>query len=80
LDRGWKTGTGWARHGDTERGYEIFTDSTAIVDIWDKLVEDGVMPCSFAALDKVRIEAGLLFYGYYMSEANTPGRSGSASP
>ncbi len=55
-----------------ERGYEIFADATVIGDIWDKLVAAGVMPCSFAALDKVRIEAGLLFYGYDMSEANTP--------
>lgn len=55
-----------------ERGYEIFAGSTAITDIWDKLAEVGVMPCSFTALDKVRIEAGLLFYGYDMTEDNTP--------
>lgn len=55
-----------------ERGYEIFVDSVAVVDMWDKLVEAGVMPCSFTALDKVRIEAGLLFYGYDMTTANTP--------
>ncbi|WP_306116925.1 MULTISPECIES: aminomethyltransferase family protein [unclassified Roseovarius] len=55
-----------------ERGYEIFADGDAICDIWDKLVAAGVMPCSFTALDKVRIEAGLLFYGYDMTEANTP--------
>ena len=30
------------------------------------------MPCSFTALDKVRIEAGLLFYGYDMTTDNTP--------
>lgn len=55
-----------------ERGYEIFANSTEIVDIWDQLVEVGVMPCSFTALDKVRIEAGLLFYGYDMTDENTP--------
>lgn len=55
-----------------ERGYEIFADTSVIGDIWDKLVEADVMPCSFTALDKVRIEAGLLFYGYDMTEANTP--------
>ena len=43
-----------------------------ITDIWDRLVAAGVMPCSFTALDKVRIEAGLLFYGYDMTEDNTP--------
>lgn len=55
-----------------ERGYEIFASATVIVDIWDNLVGTGVMPCSFTALDKVRIEAGLLFYGYDMSTDQTP--------
>lgn len=55
-----------------ERGYEIFADAAVIGDIWDKLVREGVVPCSFTALDKVRIEAGLLFYGYDMTEDNTP--------
>ena len=55
-----------------ERGYEIFAGSSAITDIWDKLVDAGVMPCSFTALDKVRIEAGLLFYGYDMTTDHTP--------
>ena len=55
-----------------ERGYEVFADGSVIGNIWDNLVDAGVMPCSFTALDKVRIEAGLLFYGYDMSTANTP--------
>lgn len=55
-----------------ERGYEVFANASVIGDIWDKLVVAGVMPCSFTALDKVRIEAGLLFYGYDMTEDNTP--------
>lgn len=55
-----------------ERGYEIFADGSAIGEIWDRLVEAGVMPCSFTALDKVRIEAGLLFYGYDMTTDHTP--------
>ncbi len=55
-----------------ERGYEVFAGASVIGDIWDKLVEAGVMPCSFTALDKVRIEAGLLFYGYDMTEDHTP--------
>ena len=55
-----------------ERGYEIFADAAHVGDIWDQLAGAGVMPCSFTALDKVRIEAGLLFYGYDMNEAHTP--------
>lgn len=55
-----------------ERGYEIFAEADVVGDIWDKLVTAGVMPCSFTALDKVRIEAGLLFYGYDMTTDHTP--------
>ena len=55
-----------------ERGYEIFASADVVGDIWDRLVEEGVMPCSFTALDKVRIEAGLLFYGYDMTTDHTP--------
>lgn len=55
-----------------ERGYEIFAGANVVRDIWDKLVDAGVMPCSFTALDKVRIEAGLLFYGYDMTTSHTP--------
>ncbi len=55
-----------------ERGYEIFAESDVVCEIWDQLVGAGVMPCSFTALDKVRIEAGLLFYGYDMTEEHTP--------
>ena len=55
-----------------ERGYEIFADASVVGDIWDNLADAGVMPCSYTALDKVRIEAGLLFYGYDMTTDNTP--------
>lgn len=55
-----------------ERGYEVFASAAHVVNIWDKLADAGVMPCSFTALDKVRIEAGLLFYGYDMTTDNTP--------
>ncbi len=55
-----------------ERGYEIFADASVVGEIWDKLVAAGVVPCSFTALDKVRIEAGLLFYGYDMTTEHTP--------
>lgn len=59
-----------------ERGYEIFAPASAAVDIWDSILEAGapagVMPCSFTALDKVRVEAALLFFGYDMTGAETP--------
>ncbi len=55
-----------------EKGYEIFADASVVGDIWDKLSAEGVMPCSFASLDKVRIESGLLFFGYDMTAEHTP--------
>lgn len=55
-----------------ERGYEIFAEAAVVGEIWDSLAGAGVMPCSFTALDKLRIEAGLLFYGYDMTTAQTP--------
>jgi aminomethyltransferase len=55
-----------------ERGYEIFARADAVCDIWDQLAGAGVMPCSFTALDKVRIEAALLFFGYDMTAEHTP--------
>lgn len=59
-----------------ERGYEIFANTDVIVDIWDKILEHGkpmgIMPCSFTCLDKIRVEAALLFYPYDMTKENTP--------
>ncbi len=59
-----------------ERGYEIFADSAVVCDIWDNILghgaEQGVMACSFTALDKVRIEAALLFFGYDMTDEHSP--------
>jgi len=59
-----------------ERGYEIFAGAAVVGDIWDQILghgaEIGVMPCSFAALDKVRIEAALLFFGYDMTAEHSP--------
>ena len=59
-----------------ERGYEIFAAAAVVGDIWDQILGHGaalgIMPCSFASLDKVRIEAALLFFGYDMNTEHTP--------
>ena len=59
-----------------ERGYEIFASAAATVQIWDNIVSEGashgIMPCSFTALDKARIEAALLFFGYDMTAEHSP--------
>jgi aminomethyltransferase len=59
-----------------ERGYEIFANADVIGDIWDQILGHGeamgIVPCSFTCLDKIRVEAALLFYPYDMTAANTP--------
>ena len=59
-----------------ERGYEIFVDRSDAVDLWDAILDVGaglgVKPCSFTALDKVRVEAALLFFGYDMTDDHSP--------
>ena len=59
-----------------ERGYEIFASAAIVGDLWDQILghgaQMGILPCSFTALDKVRIEAALLFFGYDMTAEHTP--------
>ena len=59
-----------------EKGYELFVDRSSVCELWDNLLDAGesmgIMPCSFTALDKVRIEAALLFFGYDMNAEHSP--------
>lgn len=59
-----------------ERGYEIFARAAEVVDIWEKILEhgksEGILPCSFSCLDKIRVEASLLFFPYDMTPENSP--------
>lgn len=63
-----------------ERGYEIFCDRNDVVELWQGILEigrpEGALPCSFTCLDKIRIEAALLFYPYDMDERFTPSEVG----
>jgi len=63
-----------------ERGYEIFASASNVVGLWDAILDAGsaagVMPASFTALDKVRVEAALLFYGYDMTAEHHPSEVG----
>lgn len=58
-----------------ERGYEIFARADVVGDIWDNILDKGaaigIRPCSFTCLDKIRVEAGLLFYPYDMDESTS---------
>jgi aminomethyltransferase len=59
-----------------ERGYEIFVPARDAVEIWQRLLEHGsplgLMPISWAGLEKVHIESGLMAYGAEATEQNTP--------
>ncbi len=63
-----------------ERGYEIFVKGEFAGDVWDKILEngksEGLIPCSFNALDQNRVEAALLFYPFDMNEEHSPWETG----
>ncbi len=59
-----------------EDGFEIYADSRAIPDIWDRLLTAGagagLKPAGLGARDTLRLEAGMLLYGHDMCESVTP--------
>jgi aminomethyltransferase len=59
-----------------ERGYEIWVGAQDAVSIWDRLIEHGkpmgLLPISWAGLEKVHIESALMAYGAEATEENTP--------
>jgi aminomethyltransferase len=66
-----------SRSGYTgEDGFEIYTDSRRIGEIWDKLLEVGaglgLKPVGLGARDTLRLEAGMMLYGNDMDETITP--------
>ncbi len=65
-----------ARGGySAERGYEVFCSAADAHFIWDKILEvgkdKGVIPVSWASLDIVRVEGGLLFFPFDMTHGDT---------
>ncbi len=58
-----------------ERGYEIFCSAADAHLVWDSILQSGkdagVMPVSWSCLDIVRVEAGLLFFPFDMTNSNT---------
>jgi aminomethyltransferase len=66
-----------SRSGYTgEDGFEIYTESRRIGEIWDKLLEVGagfgLKPVGLGARDTLRLEAGMMLYGNDMDETITP--------
>ena len=63
-----------------ELGYEVWCHPKHAPEVWDKLMEAGkefgVIPAGFAALDKLRIEAGLILFGAEFDGQQDPFEAG----
>ncbi len=63
-----------------ELGYEIWCHPRDGVAVWDAVMEagkpHGMKPLGLTALDSLRIEAGLIFYGYEFCEQTDPFEAG----
>ncbi len=63
-----------------ELGYEIWCHPKDAGAVWDKVWESGkefnISPLGLEALDMVRIEAGLIFYGYEFDDKTDPFEAG----
>jgi aminomethyltransferase len=62
-----------------EDGFEVYADSSAAVQLWDKMLvtgqygaDNGVLPCGLAARNTLRLEAGMSLYGHELSDEITP--------
>lgn len=59
-----------------EDGFEIYCSHEAINEVWDKLLDAGVVPCGLGCRDTLRFEAGLPLYGHELSDEITPLEAG----
>ncbi|GAA0823986.1 glycine cleavage system aminomethyltransferase GcvT [Colwellia asteriadis] len=55
-----------------EDGYEIIVPDSAAEEFWQKLLDQGVVPCGLGARDTLRLEAGMNLYGLDMDESVSP--------
>jgi len=55
-----------------EDGYEIIIPTNATEHFWQKLIDEGVVPCGLGARDTLRLEAGMNLYGLDMDETVSP--------
>ncbi|WP_448246707.1 glycine cleavage system aminomethyltransferase GcvT [Thalassotalea agariperforans] len=55
-----------------EQGYEIVVPEAQAADLWQQLLDAGVVPCGLGARDTLRLEAGMNLYGLDMDETISP--------
>ncbi len=63
-----------------ELGYEVWCHPKDAVDVWDTVFEAGkphqMVPLGLDALDMLRVEAGLVFFGYEFTDQTDPFEAG----
>lgn len=66
-----------ARTGYTgEDGFEIMVSPDTGVELWQALLEAGVVPCGLGARDTLRLEAAMALYGQDIDDSTTPLEAG----
>ena len=66
-----------ARTGYTgEDGFEVMVDPGVGIELWQKLIEAGVVPCGLGARDTLRLEAAMALYGQDIDDTTTPLEAG----
>ncbi|AFY55966.1 glycine cleavage system T protein [Rivularia sp. PCC 7116] len=62
-----------ARTGYTgEDGFEVMVEPSVGIELWQKLIEAGVVPCGLGARDTLRLEAAMALYGQDIDDTTTP--------
>jgi aminomethyltransferase len=66
-----------ARTGYTgEDGFEVMVEPSVGIELWQKLIEAGVVPCGLGARDTLRLEAAMALYGQDIDDTTTPLEAG----
>jgi aminomethyltransferase len=59
-----------------EQGVEIAIPSDAAPDLWEALLDAGILPAGLGARDTLRLEAGLPLHGHELGAGITPAQAG----
>ncbi|WP_017319419.1 glycine cleavage system aminomethyltransferase GcvT [Mastigocladopsis repens] len=66
-----------ARTGYTgEDGFEVMVDPDVGIELWQSLLNAGVIPCGLGARDTLRLEAAMALYGQDIDDTTTPMEAG----